>query len=147
MIGHRQFEFHQFKERLEESLRVTAGQAVNGLDCRHSFNRQVGISRRSARLSGQFIGCPVLDGFGTDPDGATSSLFERGVILTPVADAVSGLLYSGQKKHTTSQHTQCFILIRATKPRESTICADSAFTAHSIEPNTDESKSISLWLA
>jgi hypothetical protein len=97
MIGHMQFEFHQFKERLEEALRLTASQDVNGPDCRHSFNRQVGISRRSAPLSGQFIGRPALDGLGTDPDGESSPLFERGVILAPVVDAVRGLLFHRKK--------------------------------------------------
>ena len=32
MIGRCQFKFHQFKERLEKALRLTASQAVNGLD-------------------------------------------------------------------------------------------------------------------
>jgi hypothetical protein len=43
-------------------------------------------------------------------------MFERGVILAPVADAVRGLLYSWQKKLTTSLHPQLFTQIRATKP-------------------------------
>jgi hypothetical protein len=34
----------------------------------------------------RLIGRPILDGFGTDPDGDASQLFERGVMLAPVAD-------------------------------------------------------------
>ena len=68
MIGHRQFEFHQFKERLEEALRLPSGQAVNGLDCGHGFNRQSRISQGGAWLSDQSISRPILDGFLTDPD-------------------------------------------------------------------------------
>ncbi len=116
MIGRCEIEPHQFKDRLEESLGQPTGQSVNGLDCGHSLNRQVGISRRGARLSDQFISRPILDGFLTDPNGESSPLFERGVILAPVADAVSGLLYSWQKKHTTSLHPQLFTQVRATKP-------------------------------
>src|SRR5215510_10822514 len=93
MIGRCEFKFHQYKDRLEKALSLSASQSVNGLDSGHSLNRQVGISRRSARFSSQFIGRPILDGFRTDPDGATSPFFERGVILAPVADAVSGLLH------------------------------------------------------
>jgi hypothetical protein len=78
-------------------LRLTASQSIYGLDCGHSFNRQVGISRRSARPSGQFIGRPVLDGLGTDPDSASSPFFERGVILAPVADGVRGFLFHRNK--------------------------------------------------
>jgi len=73
----------------EESLSLPTGQSVNGLDSGHSLNRQVGISRRSAWLSGQFIGRPIGGRFGTDPDGASSTFFERGVILAPFADEVS----------------------------------------------------------
>jgi hypothetical protein len=73
----------------EESLSLPTGQSVKGLDSVHSLNRQVGISRRSAWLSGQFIGRPIGGRFGTDPDGATSTFFERGVILAPFADEVS----------------------------------------------------------
>ena len=97
MIGRRELEFHQFKDRLEEALRLTASQSVNGLDCRHGLNRKVCISRRGSRLSGQFIGRPIRDGFGTDPDGESSPLFERGVILAPVADAVRGFLFHCKK--------------------------------------------------
>lgn len=97
MIGHCEIEFHQFKDRLEETLSLPPRQSVNGLDCGHSLNRQVGISLRSARLSSQFIGRPILDGFGTDQDGATSPLFERSVILAPVVDAVRGVLFHGRK--------------------------------------------------
>src|SRR5262245_16018603 len=93
MIWRCEIELHQFKERLEESLSLPTGQSVNGLDCGHSLNRQVGISWRGSGLSGQFIGRPIRDGFGTDPDGESSPLFERGVILAPVADAVCGLLH------------------------------------------------------
>ena len=49
----------------------------------------------------------ILDGFRTDPDGATSSWFELGVILAPVADAVSGIS-SLRKKHTMSRRPQLF---------------------------------------
>src|SRR5215510_12326972 len=72
MIGRCEIELHQFKDRLEEALSLSASQSVNGLDCGHSLNRQVGISRRGSRLSGQFIGRPILDGFGTEPDGESS---------------------------------------------------------------------------
>src|SRR5215813_8135943 len=97
MIWRCEIELHQFKERLEEALSLPTGQSVNGLDCRHSLNRQVGISRRGSGLSGQFIGRPVRDGLGTDPDGESSPLFERGVILAPVADAVRGFLFHRKK--------------------------------------------------
>ena len=63
----------------------------------NSLNRQVGIGLRSAWLSGHFIGRPIGGRFGTDPDGATSPLFGRGVILAPVADAVRGFLFHGRK--------------------------------------------------
>ncbi len=95
---------------------LQTGQSVNGLDSGHSLNRQVGISRRGALLSGQFISCPILDGFRTDPDGESSSLFERGVMLAPVADAVSGLLFHGRKSISASLHPQLFTQVRATKP-------------------------------
>src|SRR5262245_26728331 len=97
MIGHYQIEFHKFKDRLEEALSLSASQSVNGLDRGHSLNRQVGISRRGSWFSSQFIGRPILDGFGTDPDGEASPLFERGVILAPVADAVRGFLFHRKK--------------------------------------------------
>jgi hypothetical protein len=97
MIGHCEIELHQFKDRLEEALSLPTGQSVYSLDSGHSLNRQVGISLRSASLSGQFIGRPLLDGFGTDPDGEASPLFERGVILAPVADAVRGFLFHRKK--------------------------------------------------
>jgi hypothetical protein len=103
MIGRCESEFHQFKDRLEESWGLPSSQALDGLDCGHSLNRQVGISWRSAGLSGQFIGRPIDGRFGTDPDGASSPLFERGVILAPVADAVSGFLFKGY--HITSSAT------------------------------------------
>jgi hypothetical protein len=45
----------------------------------------------------RFIGRPVLDGFGTDPDGESSPSFERGVILAPVADAVRSFLFHRKK--------------------------------------------------
>src|SRR5215470_12085370 len=93
MIGRCEIEHHQFKDRLEETLSLPTCQSVNCLDYRHSLNRQIGISWRSARLSGQFISRPILDGFGTDPDGEASPFFERGVILAPVADAVLVLLH------------------------------------------------------
>src|SRR4029079_4756052 len=86
-----------FKDRLEEALSLPTGQSVYSLDSGHSLNRQVGISLRSASLSGQFIGRPLLDGFGTDPDGESSPLFERGVILAPVADRVRDFLFHGSK--------------------------------------------------
>ncbi len=70
MIGRRQIELHQFKERLEETLGLPACQAVNRLDYRHSLNRQVGISGRSARLSGQFISHPIGNRLGADPNWA-----------------------------------------------------------------------------
>src|SRR5262249_47449553 len=88
MIGRCEIELHQFKDRLEEALSLSASQPVNGLDSGHSLNRQIGISWRSALFSGQFIGRPILDGLRTDPDGEASPFFERGVILAPVADAV-----------------------------------------------------------
>ena len=97
MIGHCEIELHQFKDRLEEALSLPTGQSVYSLDSGHSLNRQVGISLRSASLSGQFIGRPLLDGFGTDPDGEASPLFERGVILAPVADRVRDFLFHGRK--------------------------------------------------
>src|SRR5215468_1578378 len=97
MIGRCEIEFHQFKDRLEKALSLPAGQSVYGLNSGHSLNRQVGISRRSALFSGQFISRPILDGFGTDPDGEASPLFERGVILAPVADAERGFLFHGRK--------------------------------------------------
>src|SRR5215471_3422223 len=97
MIGRCEIEFHQFKDRLEKSLSLPTGQSVNGLDCGHSLNRQVGISWRGSGLSGQFIGRPIRDGFGTDPDGESSPLFERGVILAPVADVVRGSLFHRKK--------------------------------------------------
>jgi transposase, IS6 family len=93
MIGRCEIKFHKFKDRLEEALSLSASQSVNGLDSGHSLNRQVGISWRSARFSGQFIGRPILDGLRTDPDGEASPFFERGVILAPVADAVCLLLH------------------------------------------------------
>jgi len=37
-----------------------------------------------------FWGGPIGDRFRADLNGQTSSLFERGVILAPVADAVRG---------------------------------------------------------
>src|SRR5262245_29989503 len=40
---------------------------------------------------------PRLGPILTDPGGATSPLFKRGVILAPVADAISGLLFHGRK--------------------------------------------------
>src|SRR5215813_7166110 len=97
MIGRCEIEHHQFKDRLEETLSLPTCQSVNCLDYRHSLNRQIGISWRSARLSGQFISRPILDGFGTDPDGEASPFFERGVILAPVADAERGFLFHGRK--------------------------------------------------
>ena len=97
MIRRCEIELHQFKDRLEEALSLSASQSVNGLDRGHSLNRQVGISRRGSWFSGKFIGRPILDGFGTDPDGEASPLFERGVILAPVADAERGLLFHGRK--------------------------------------------------
>src|SRR5262245_59130218 len=97
MIWRCEIELHQFKDRLEKALSLPTGQSVNGLDYGHSLNRQVGISRRSAWLSGQFIGRPIGGRFGTDPDGESSPLFERGVILAPVADAVRDLLFHGRK--------------------------------------------------
>src|SRR5215813_5455881 len=93
MIGRCEIELHQFKDRLEEALSLSASQPVNGLDSGHSLNRQIGISWRSALFSGQFIGRPILDGLRTDPDGEASPFFERGVILAPVADAVCVLLH------------------------------------------------------
>jgi hypothetical protein len=84
---------------LQEALRLPAGQTVNGLYGHHGLNRQVGICWRGARLSGQFIGRPILDGFRTDTDGEASSLFERGLILAPVAGAVSGVLFHGKKAY------------------------------------------------
>jgi hypothetical protein len=48
-------------------------------------------------LSGQLIGRPILDGLGTDTDGESSPLFERSVILAPVADAVRGFLFHRKK--------------------------------------------------
>src|SRR5262247_649163 len=97
MIWRCEIELHQFKERLEEALSLPTGQSVNGLDCGHSLNRQVGISRRGSGLSCQFIGRPIRDGLGTDPDSESSPLFERGVILAPVADAVRGFLFHRKK--------------------------------------------------
>src|SRR5215475_4217488 len=88
---------HEFKKKKEEALSLPTGQSVNGLDCGHSLNRQVGISWRGSGLSGQFIGRPIRDGFGTDPDGESSPLFERGVILAPVADVVRGSLFHRKK--------------------------------------------------
>src|SRR5262249_44339987 len=117
MLGHRQVELHQFKDRLEEALGLASGQAVNGLDRRHSLDRQVGISRRSAWLSSQFIGRPIGDGFRTDPDGETSSLFERGVILAPVADAVRGFFLFHTLKLPRHRIRSAYFFIRATKPR------------------------------
>jgi len=98
MIGRYEIKFHQFKDRLEEALSLSASQSVYGLDSGHSLNRQIGISLRSARFSGQFIGRPILDGLRTDPDGEASPFFERGVILAPVAEAVCVLLY-GRKAY------------------------------------------------
>ena len=43
--------------------------------------------------SGRPIGCRA----GIDPARETSPLFERGVILAPVADAERGLLFHGRK--------------------------------------------------
>ena len=93
MVGHCEIELHQFKDRLEEALSLSASQSVNGLDSGHRLNRQICISRRGSRISGQFIGRPILDGLWTDPDGEASPFFERGVILAPVADAVCVLLH------------------------------------------------------
>ena len=121
MIRHCEIELHQFKDRLEEALSLPSGQSINCLDSGHSLNRQVGISRRSAGLSGQFIGRPIGGRFGTDPDCETSPFSERGVILAPVADAVRGLLYSWQKKLATSPRPQLFTQVRATKPFQTAI--------------------------
>jgi hypothetical protein len=93
MIGRGQIELHQFKDRLEESLSLPTGQSVNGLDSGHSLNRQICVSRRGSWFSCQFIGRPILDGLRTDPDCEASPLFERGVILAPVADVVCVLLH------------------------------------------------------
>src|SRR5262245_51991853 len=97
MIGRCQVEFHQFKDRLEEALGLPTGQSVNGLDCGHSLNCQVGIGRGGSWFSSQFIGRPIGDRFGTDPNLQASPFFERGVILAPVADAVRGFLFHGRK--------------------------------------------------
>jgi hypothetical protein len=97
MIRRCQIEFHQFKERLEEALSLPSGQSENGLDSGHSFNRQIDISRRGSRLTGQFICRPIGGRVGIDPDRETPPLFERGVILAPVADAERGLLFHGRK--------------------------------------------------
>src|SRR5262249_48711066 len=43
------------------------------------------------------IGRPIGDRFGTDPNRQASSLFERGVILAPIADAVRGFLFHRKK--------------------------------------------------
>ena len=51
MIGRCEIEFHQFKDRLEETWSLPTCQSVNCLDYRHSLNRQIGISRRSANSS------------------------------------------------------------------------------------------------
>jgi len=116
MIGRCEIEFHQFKDRSEKALSLPTCQSVYGLNSGHSLNRQVGISRRSALFSGQFISRPILDGFGTAPDAEASPFSERGVILAPVADAEHGFLSSWQKKPATSLHPQLFTQIRSTKP-------------------------------
>src|SRR5262245_57150992 len=97
MIGRCEIELHQFKDRLEEAWSLPTGQSINGLDCGHSLNRQVGISWRGSWFSSQFVGRPIGDRFGTDPYLEASPFFERGVILAPVADAVRGLLFHGRK--------------------------------------------------
>jgi hypothetical protein len=43
-----------------------------------------------------FVKSPLIQ---IDPDGETSSLFERGVILAPVADAVRGFLFHRKKAY------------------------------------------------
>ena len=50
-----------------------------------------------AWLSGQSIGRPIGDRFGTDPNLQASPFFERGVILAPVADSVRGFLFHCKK--------------------------------------------------
>jgi hypothetical protein len=72
---------------------------AHGLDRRYGLNHQISVGRRGARYSGQFIGRPVRYGLRTEPDGETSSLFERGVILAPVADSVRGSLFIGRKAY------------------------------------------------
>ena len=84
------------------------------LDFGRSLNRQIGISRRGAWLSAQFISHPIGDCFRTDTN-LQSSPFLSEALLVPVADAVSGLLYSWWKKHTTSLRPQLFTQVRVTK--------------------------------
>jgi hypothetical protein len=69
MFGGREIELNRSQDRLEEALRLTADQTVNGLDGRHNRNRQVCLCGRSYRVSGQFIGRPICDGYRTDSDG------------------------------------------------------------------------------
>ena len=40
---------------------------------------------------------PIGNGVFADPESQTSTLFERAVILAPVADAVSGFLFHDKK--------------------------------------------------
>jgi hypothetical protein len=74
-------------------MRLVTGRSVNGLGCGHSLNRRVGTSRTGTQPSGQFVGRLVRDGLRAESDREASPLFERGIILALVVDAVSGLLH------------------------------------------------------
>lgn len=50
----------------------------------------------------------IGDRFGSDLNRQTSPLFERGVILAPVANAVRGFLYPWQGKHAMTPRSQFF---------------------------------------
>ncbi len=60
-------------------------QRVDGLDGRLGFNRQIRVSVKGSALAARFWIEPVIERLLAEPDRQASPLFERVVILSPVA--------------------------------------------------------------
>ena len=86
-----QMNCHQLEDRDEESLGLAEREVEERTQGERGLDRQVGVLRLTAATFGG-LGVPVVDGVLRKPERDVAALDEGLVVLSPVRDAVAGLI-------------------------------------------------------
>jgi hypothetical protein len=91
VVGHSQIQAQQLHNRLHKSLGRAQRQMINLLQSSHAQESRIAVVAGFAALPALFVVVPGSEQVITNPESKTSALNQCGVILFPIAKAVSAL--------------------------------------------------------